>query len=219
MGRGINCSSFITRYEADTIVNAFNFLLDNKLGYYGEKPPDVNDEMMNNIYPTASDFYDYTYEYYSTNTAEQQIIIQRYEDDINKIYVICNHICICIREFDDIFEFELIYYHGKKLNPEYTEEYDEYMGCLVEDEKYLEAKISDIFYFDIYSDQNDSIDYLYHKIFKSLGLAEDEYKCKKDVHSYNSDDEKEVTVYTVLEVLVNATATPEMFYSHVIEEE
>lgn len=208
------------KHIVQTIVDAFNYLLNNRLGYYGRSKEPPNDPIVK--------FYKNRYDqrpisesdWYSTLDGRYQIILghYKYEDGIAFIDIIANGYYIdMIRNdhglsfpnYSGNFEIFLSEYCNKKIMP---------VNCDEEGEQYRFVPIdTDLFYTNCvhYIPDVRKIEYD-SDIYEFFGLPDDDYYSDDDY--YYSDDENGNTIYCILEALVDGTATPEMFNMQVVEE-
>lgn len=210
------------KHIVQTIVDAFNYLLDNKLGYYGRSKEQPNDLIVK-FYKNKHDHRPISErEWYSTLDGRYQIILghDKYEEGVSFIDIIANgcHIDMIRNDhglnfpnFSGNFEIFLSEYCNKKIMPVCDEEGEQYRFIPID---------TDLFYtnFVLHPDIRKT-EYEYDSvIYEFFGFSDDDYYDPYDDSDYYSDDDNGNTIYRILEALVDGTVTPAMFNMQVVEE-
>ena len=207
------------KHIVQTIVDAFNYLLNNRLGYYGRSKEPPNDPIVK-FYKNKHDHRPISErDWYSTLDGRYQIILgyYKYEEGVAFIDIIANecHIDMIRNDhgsflpnyYSGDFEIFLSEYCNKKIMPVCDEEGEQYRFIPID---------TDLFYtnFMLHPDIRKT-EYEYDSvIYEFFGLSD----VPDDDSDYYSDDENGNTIYCMLEALVDGSATPEMFNMQIVEE-
>lgn len=215
-----------------TIVGAFNFLLDNKLGFYGrDKPFNYMAEIYDN---------DNIYSTHSTVDGKYQLLFAGNKARTSAFYIIANGTIIKVEptiryftdEYGDYFsfcsDFDPAYTSFNPCTDNKEDEYRKEFKIHLKKWKYKDV-VSE--YYEEKENPEDEDQYIYIAFSTDIfGVniydIQDRYeRCiyKYDIdtivqHISSDDEYLYMTIYTMLERLIDDTATPEMFNMQVVEE-
>ena len=218
---------FFRRNEINTIIHAFNFLLDNKLGFYSRDKP------LKYIAEIYDD--DNIYSNYATIDGKYQLVLAGNEEKTTKVYIIANGTIIelhpTVRYFEDeygdrtFFCFDPDY---TDFDPSFDNEGDKYRKEIKIHLKKWKCKNVVSEYFKEKENPENEDQHIYipfdTDIF-GVNIYDIWDKYDRCIYSnltaipyISSDDEYlDMTIYTLLERLVDDSLTPEMFNMQVVE--